>query len=197
MLVVLVVVVVVGLGLVLAVVANRSSARWRVLVRDLIAGLPASQRRPLTWMVASGALTLETPLTPAGITYQAAARMLSCGPLLAILHELGATAGDARLSAKISLARVGAATLRARLKSFLALAAALEALPVAEAMARAFVELSPETALQERRQAFDALLRWHPRAHDVLRICQTLARTRGDDDPTLAAAARAHLAAIV
>ncbi len=190
---VIIVVLIVAGGIALAALAGQSATRWRALVRELV---PRNRLggRGLTWSVASGQLVVETELAPAGITYQAAVRSLSRGPILAMLDELKASASDTRLVARLKLAGMGAATLHARLRSIVALADALEALPIAEAMARAFVELPPETASAERLAAFESLIRWHPRAREVLGVCQTHAR--GGEDPTIMAKAKAHLALV-
>jgi len=191
MLVVLIVLLVAAGGLVLASVAARSTARWRQLVRELLPGSRVGGRG-LTWSVEGGTLTVETPLEPAGMAYHLAARALGRGPLLALLDGLDATTTSERLTARIRLAGAGASTVLARLQSLGALADALEALPIAEAMARAFVELPPDSASSVRLAALQELLRWYPRHHEVLGVCRGLAR--GDDDPALCAAARAHLA---
>jgi hypothetical protein len=190
MLVLLIVVLVAASGLFLASVAARSTARWRQLVRELV---PDNRldARGLTWSVAGGTLSVETPLARAGMSYHVAARVLGRGPILALLDGLHATTTSERLAAEIRLAGAGASTVLARLRSLVALADALEALPIAEAMARAFVELPPETASSERLAAFRALVSWYPRDHEVLGVSRGL--TRGDDDPALVAAAHDHL----
>jgi len=191
--VLLVVVALVVGGLLLATAAAHSQARWRALVRDLVAS-HGTGRRELVWIVDGRTITLEVALTPAGIAYQAAARALGRGPILALIAELDATATADRLSARLDTKNLGAATLRARFKSFLALADALEAMPLAEAMARAFVELPSDLDSATRLGAFEALIRWHPQAREVLGVCQSQARHGGD--PTLAERARAHLASV-
>ncbi|MCC6622026.1 MAG: hypothetical protein IT385_12260 [Deltaproteobacteria bacterium] len=193
LIVLVVVVLLVAAGVALSSAAARSAARWRALMRDLVASLDA-RGRELVWVVDGRHIRLETALAPSGISYHAAARALGRGPLLALLDELAASATADRLSARLDTPGLGTPTLRARLRSFFALADALEALPLAEAMARAFVELPSELDAGQRLAAFEALLRWHPNAREVLGVCQTQARHGGD--PHIAERARAHLALI-
>lgn len=192
-LVVLIVVLFVVGGVGLSAIAARSTSRWRAIMRDLVASM-STRGRELVWIVEGRAITLELALAPAGMSYHAAARALGRGPLLALLHELSATATADRLVARVDTTGLGAPTLRARLRSFLALADALEALPMSEAMARAFVELPSDLDSSTRLAAFEALLRWHPGARETLGVCQTQARQGGD--PAIAERARAHLAAV-
>lgn len=183
---------IVVVGLWLAGVAERSDARWRPLVRQLVA---QAATRELTALVADHHLVLTTRLRPAGLPYPTAARVLSRGPLLAMLHQLGVESSPSgELTARRPLRGVGAPTVRAEVQAFVTLADALEALPMAEAMARRFVDLPAETSTPDRLAAFEALLQWHPRAADTLRLCESEAAH--GEDPGVQAAARRHLAAL-
>ncbi|MFO0749814.1 MAG: hypothetical protein U1F43_29700 [Myxococcota bacterium] len=185
-----VVVLIVVAGIALASVAERSASRWRALVRELVPG-GRSGHRDVETLVSDGHLVLTTALTPTGMPYQTAARILSRGSILAGLYQLGAEASERELRARIGLARLGAPTLRAQIAAFTALADALEALPLPEAMTRRFVDLPTDTASHERLAAFQAMLQWYPRSGEVLAACHN--ELAHGDDPAIKAAARQHL----
>lgn len=185
-----VVVLIVGAGIALATIAETSATRWRGLVRELAPGGRFGARALMT-SVDGRALSVTTALRPAGMSYTAAARILSRGPILAMSFELGAEANESELRANMSLSGVGPATLKARLEAFVALADALEALPMAEALTRRFVDLPSDTAAHERLAALEAMLKWHPRAVEVLSACRN--EVVHGTDPVIVGRARAHL----
>lgn len=135
------------------------------------------------------ALTLDLPLAPAPLAYEVMARALGQGALLASLFELGARAHADRLVASLP-AGLRPRALERTLSNLLALAAALETLPRAEAMARWYLELATG---EDRDEALARLLAAFPDTPETLAACRV--EVDQPRDLRAAARARAHLEA--
>ena len=132
-------------------------------------------------------LRLSVPLATAPLPYEKLARALGRGEVLAALHGLAARAGEDRLEALLTPG-LTAGGLRRHIDQVVALALSLEALPLAEGMARWFLELTADT---DRAHALQRVIDAFPDAPETLATCKVerdLAR-----DPRAALLARQHL----
>jgi hypothetical protein len=166
-----------------------------------ISGTPDGRRAPHP--VRPRHLRVAVSLPPAPLPWLAAARALGDGPLLAALlapdverpdgrrapHPVRPDAGD-EVALLLPLARLDARTLRSALGRLARLADALARLPLPEALARHLLDRAPP---EQRAACFRALCALAP-ASPVTRQC-ALALRDAEEDPPLAAAARAFLAA--
>jgi hypothetical protein len=121
------------------------------------------------------------------IPYERMVRALGLGNLLAELFHFEAKAGPDRLEGRLPTGR--ARDLELALQRLTRLCRALEALPIAEALSRHYLELGdgedPVTELER-------LLSHCPDAPETLAVCRQEVESRRH--PTLAARAREHLA---
>lgn len=129
---------------------------------------------------------VTVPLVPAPLAYEVLARALGRGEILAALHALAARADDDELAAAIPPG-LSAKGLRRHIDRVVALANALEAMPLAEGMARWFVEV----AAADRADALQKLVDAFPEAPETLAACR-LERDQ-QRDARAAALARRHL----
>jgi hypothetical protein len=143
--------------------------------------------RPLRASAVAGGQRQVTPLAPGPLANGSMARALGRGDLIAELYQLRAMAHEDRLEAEVA-AGLGAKALRRSLDRLVALAAALEQLPRAEAMARWFLELSDGSS---REAALARLIAAFPYAPETLDACR--AERDQPRDVRAAALARAHL----
>lgn len=133
-------------------------------------------------------LTFRVALAPRPLDYRLLARALGRGDLLAELHRLRASAAQSLTGWLEGASRSRALSLElARIER---LAETLEALPLAEALSRHYLELGDGT---DPKELLATLLERFPDAPETLAVCRH--ELELDRRPDLTALARDHLAA--
>ncbi len=204
LLLILFIVAVGGLGLVLLERTRRDPLRWRLLLQSshpgvAVAPAASNPRGAFTFTLRGRQLELSTvpphlvlatalPLTP--LPWTQAARALGDGEMLAAILDPAVVLDTRTLSLRLPMSTVRARHLRGAIERILTLAERLEALPMAQALARHVLDFAPP---DEREQAFDVLCQLYPEA-EATRQC-ALACLDEEEHPGLVAKARGLLAA--
>lgn len=182
-------------GLAMWTRARRSPLRAIELARQLFPSLTRAATtaegvvlgRTLRLAPASGALAIEAPVAVPPLAYDLAARALGRGELLAAFVNLRVTWLPTGFAVRIA-PPFPATLVRARIEDAARLATALEALPMADAMARWTLD---ESTGGQRLTALERLLAAFPDHPETHQVCRLLAGEHMED--AAAARAREHL----